>query len=230
MNTPDQIPDGSAEQGRVRGGIVENMIGVIVKPAEFFRAMPKKGGYAKPLVFLVAMAVLTAVIGALLGVLGFGPTGVLAMGFIGIILLPVMAIIGSFIGAAILFVIWKIMGSSEEYETAYRCVAYGYAYAPVAMLVSGIPYLGSLVMALWPMALMAIASIHVHGRSTVVSWVVFGLLGGLFALSSVGIERSVRMLSSEFGGMQQKNIEEMTPEEAGKALGEFLKGFRQQQQ
>jgi uncharacterized membrane protein YdjX (TVP38/TMEM64 family) len=40
-------------------------------------------------------------------------------GFGAIIFMPIAVAIGSFIGAAILFVIWKLMGSQEDYETAY---------------------------------------------------------------------------------------------------------------
>jgi len=216
--------------------IPANMIQVITNPAGFYRGMPKSGGYVDPIVFLVAMAVLTALVLALLGLIGFGPVGMLAMGFFGIILLPIFAVIGSFIGAAIVFVVWKIMGSNEDFEAAYRCVAYAYAYAPVAALVSGIPYLGTLVSSLWPMALLAIASIQVHGLSPKLSWGVFGVLGLLFALSSLSMELTARHISSDLEGwsqqMEQKygNPDEMTPEDAGKAVGEFLKGLQQMQQ
>ncbi|MDX8408179.1 MAG: YIP1 family protein [Mariprofundaceae bacterium] len=240
MNDQTEIPEvqgqtpgqGGADFAAIPGQMVE----VIRNPVGFYKQMPKTGGFVEPLVFMVAMAVLTAVVLAIAGMVGFGPVGMMAMGFVGLIILPIMVAIFGFVGAAIMFVIWKIMGSNEDFETAYRCVAYSYSYAPVAALVSGIPYLGTLVSTLWPMALMAIASMHVHGRSQGLSWGVFGVLGLLFALSSLSIEMAAHKMQSGMQDwsqqMEQKmgNPDEMTPEEAGKAVGDFLKGMQQMQQ
>ncbi|MDX8402638.1 MAG: YIP1 family protein [Mariprofundaceae bacterium] len=207
------------------------MLEVIRNPVGFYKQMPKSGGFADPLVFAVVMAVLVALVMALAGMIGFGPVGMLAMGFFGLIVLPVMVLIGSVIGAGILFVIWKLMGSGEDYETAYRCVAYAYAYAPVAAVVSGIPYLGSLVQILWPMALLAIASIEVHGREPKMAWGVFGVLALLGAFSTLSAEYAARHIGEDLEEWSQRmeeqygNPDEMTPEEAGKALGEFLRGL-----
>ncbi len=229
-------PQAQNDIGNILAAVPGRMLAVILKPAEFFRDMPKTGGYMEPLVFAVAMAVLVAVVMGILGMIGFGAVGMLAMGFFGVIVLPIMVAIGSFIGAGIIFVIWKLMGSGEDYETAYRCVAHSYAYAPVAALVAGIPYIGSLVQILWPMALLALASIHVHGRSAGLSWGVFGVLGFLAAFSALSGEYAVRHLGSSMEGWSQQmeekygNPEDMTPEEAGRAVGEFLKGLEQMQQ
>lgn len=218
------------------GSIVTDMLAVLTKPADFFKNMPKEGGYVAPLIFMVAMALATAIVMAVIGLLGFGAFGMMAMGFMGIIIFPVMAAIFGFVGAAILFVIWKLMGSGENYETAYRCAAYSYAYAPVAALFNIIPYLGAIIGALWPMALFALASINVHGRSKNASWGVFGVIGVIFALMAVGGEKTGRHMQERAGDWQSQmernfggNGEEMTPEEAGKAMGEFLKGLEKSQ-
>lgn len=230
------VPDKPTQRGNLLASIPRHMLSVILKPTEFFPDMPKTGGYVEPLIFMVVMAALTAVAMAIAGMIGFGPVGMMAMGFVGVIILPIAVAIFGFVAAAIMFVIWKLMGSNEEFETAYRCVAYGYAYAPVAALVSGVPYLGTLISTLWPMALMALASIHVHGRSTNASWAVFGILGLVFAVMGIGAEKAGREIASSFENMSRQmdqksgNPEEMTPEEAGKAVGDFLKGMQQMQQ
>ncbi len=61
------------------------------------------------------------IIQAILSFIGLGAAGCGMSGFGMILFMPDYAAIGSFIGAAILFVIWKLMGSQENYETAYRC-------------------------------------------------------------------------------------------------------------
>jgi hypothetical protein len=214
------------------GSIVTDMVAVLTKPADFFKNMPKEGGYVAPLVFMVAMSLATAVVMAVIGMLGFGTFGMMAMGFMGVIIFPIMAAIFGFVGAAILFVIWKIMGSEENFETAYRCMAYSYAYSPVAAVLNIIPYLGAIVGAIWPMALLALASINVHGRSTNASWAVFGVIGLVLAMMAMGGEKAGRHMQENAGNWQQQfqqGGEEMSPEEAGKAMGQFLKGLEKSQ-
>ncbi len=210
---------------------------VILNPVQFYSStMKKSGGFIEPLIFMIAMALITAVIMAVIGLIGFGPVGMMAMGFTGIIVIPVIVTIFGFIGAAIAFIIWKIMGSEQDFETAYRCVAYSYAYAPVAALVAGIPYLGTVISSLWPMALLAIASIHVHQRSEKASWAVFGILGLVFLLMGWGAESTGRQMATEMEGwsreMEQKygDPENMTPEDAAKAASEFFKRMQKEQE
>lgn len=209
---------------------------VILNPVQFYSStMKKSGGYIEPLVFMVVMAAVSGVILAIFGLIGLGPSGFLAMGFVGIIMLPIMVAIFGFIGAAIAFVIWKIMGSEEDFETAYRCVAYSYAYAPVAAVVAGIPYLGTVVSSLWPMALLAIASIHVHRIAEKIAWAVFGMLGLVLVLMGWSAESIGRQAASDLEGwskeMQQKygDPEDMTPEEAAKAASEMFKRLQKEQ-
>ena len=223
--------------GDLFGPIVTDMLAVLTKPADFFQNMPKEGGYVPPLIFMVVMTLVTATVVAVIGLLGLGAPGMMAMGFMGIIILPIMAAIFGFVGAAILFVIWKIMGSQENFETAYRCTAYSYAYAPVAAVLSIVPYLGAIVGAVWPMALLALASIHVHGRSQTPSWAVFGVIGLILALMSMGAETAGHRVQENAGNWQQqmgqglqRGGEDMTPEEAGKAMEDSLKGLQESQQ
>ncbi len=210
---------------------------VITDPAGFFQQMPRKGGFGAPLIYVIVIAVITAAVQAILGMIGFGPAGMFAAGIAGLVLLPILAAIGSFIGAAILFVIWKLMGSEEDYETAYRCAAYAYGYAPVAALVSGIPYIGTLVQILWPTVLIVLATIHVHGRKPALAWGVFGILGILAAVSMLGTEIAARRFMSELeSASQQMKHEyggkdgEFTPEDAGRAVKDLLENLKKMEQ
>ena len=230
MSEFKRASDSSWEQNSGGSNPLEAIPGIVIRvllrPEAFYRDMPKTGGYVEPLVFVVVVAVATALVVALLGLIGFGAAGMMAMGLLGVLIMPIFAVIGSFIGAGIFFVIWKIMGSQEDFETAYRCVAYACAYAPVAAIFSGIPYLGTIIAALWPMALMALAGIHVHGIGVKLAWGVFGLLGLLIALSMLSAELAARRIAGGLEGWSQRG--EVTPEEAGRAVGEFLKGLQQQ--
>ena len=63
--------------------------------------------------------------------------------------------------------------------------------------------------------------------------VVFGILGALMMYSNYSSEQMARQMQERAENMDVqlaesvKDMENMTPEEAGKALGEFLKGLEQ---
>ena len=86
--------------------------------------MPKSGGFVEPLVFMVSMGVVSGVIQSVLALVGLSFAASFAMAIASIIIVPIMTGIFGFVGGAILFVIWKIMGSEQSFETAYRCGAY----------------------------------------------------------------------------------------------------------
>ncbi len=96
--------------------------------------------------------------------------------------MPIGALIGSFVWGAIMFVIWKIMGSNEEFETAYRCTAYSMAIGPIAILAGLIPFVGWLAGMVWGLYLVVTASVEVHKILAKTAWMVFGIITGVFVL------------------------------------------------
>lgn len=178
-------------------------IKVIINPVGFYQQMPKSGGLRDPLIFMVILSVVAGVLSAVLSTIGFGTGATMAGGLVAIIMVPVLVVIFGFVGAGIAYVIWNIMGSQENFETAFRCVAYTAAIAPIAAILKLVPYLGSFASAIWPMALLAIASIHVHRRSKQASWIVFGVIGAILALISVSGEHTSRQLMSGMDDWQE---------------------------
>ena len=221
--------------------ILDDARAVITKPADFYRNMPKSGGFGDPLVFVVVMGAITGVIVAIMSLVGLGGAAGMGIaggvGLIAIITMPIFAIIGSFIGAAIMFVIWRLMGSEQSFETGYRCVAYASAIYPITTLLALVPYVGSLLGLAWMFYLMYVASIEVHGIAARTAMIVLGIIVGLLALLNIATERASRDMQAnmeQFGksfgdaiGQVQTDTQDMTPEEAGRAFGEFLKGLEQ---
>jgi hypothetical protein len=121
-----------------------------------------------------------------------------------IIIIPIFAIIGSFIGAAIVFVIWYFMGSSEDYQTAFRCNAYLSAIFPLTTLLELIPYLGIIVSSAWSMYLVAIASIEVHQLSPKRSYMVFGILTIVIIVFSIDDEIANRNMMADAEILQKQ--------------------------
>ena len=112
---------------------------VLTSPSAFFREMPKTGGFVEPLIFMVIMGIISGLIQTIFSLISLNIAGGMAMGVASIILVPIFVVIGGFIGAAILFLIWKLLGSQESYETAYRCGAYISVLMPIITVLGLIP-------------------------------------------------------------------------------------------
>lgn len=214
--------------------LFQQAVKVITSPGEFYRAMQKTGGFADPLIFVLVMAAIAGLEIALFSLFGASVIGTVAAGYGAVIFLPLTAAIGSFIGAALVFVVWRLMGSDENYETAYRCIAYAAAIYPITVLISLLPYIGTIVSVAWGCYLMVIASLEVHRLKRQTVYIVFGVLALLGILLNLSSERAVRHMAAQVDelemqaeqfGKQLERLEDMTPEEAGRAVGGFLKGL-----
>ncbi len=224
------------------GKVIEDARQVVTQPVAFYKSMQQSGGFAEPCIFLVVMAVIMGAMAALLSFFGLGKIGAVAIGLGSIIIIPVMALIGSFVGALIMFVIWKLMGSEKDYETAYRCIAYASVIYPVMPLLGWMPYLGTIVGVGWGMFLMYIATLEVHQIKQQTAQLVIGVIAAILIFMQLSGEYTARNIQAQIEESTQEwqqgaeemnkafekiseNAEDMTPEEAGKALGEFFKGL-----
>jgi hypothetical protein len=233
MDNQAQASQGLGQQVRAVPGTV---LEVITSPAGFFRQMPRTGGFLPPLLFMVLMGVAGGLLQVVLALVGLG--GDLVSGLLAVILMPLLVGIFGFIGAAILFLFWKIIGSQESFETAFRCGAYTAAILPLTTVFNIIPYLGSIMGLVWMTYLLVVASTEVHGIAAKKAWIAFGAIGAVLAISSLSVEIAARKMMRGMGEWQQSNqrvlkdmdkLDEMSPEEAGKALGQFLKGLGQEE-
>jgi hypothetical protein len=173
---------------------------VVTQPVAFFQSMPTSGGYANPVIFVLVMAAVSGLVMSVYAMFG-GSTMTQGLGLAGTIfsvfLVPVFVVIGSFFAAIVLFILWKLMGSTGDFQTAYRCLAFSSAILPIVAVASIVPYLGQALHTVWGTLLMIVASQQVHKISRNKALVVFGVLGALSLYSSMSSEYRVRSL----GGM-----------------------------
>lgn len=214
---------------------------VLLNPIAFFREMPKTGGYLEPLLFMVVMGVIGGLIQSVLAVLGLQFGAGVAMGVGAVIVLPLLIAAFGFVGAAILYVIWKLLGSRESFETAYRCSAYISALTPVTTVLGIIPYAGAAVSVVLATYFIVIASILVHDIPSGRAWLVFGIIGVLLIVLNVSGQFAARRMAGEAEKFQKqmqdatKAIEKQTTEmqkqaeEARKAAEEMQKQLEQMQ-
>ena len=176
--------------------VINDAKSVITAPSTYFQNMKKTGGLVEPLIFIAVMAVVTGVLAAVLSFF-FSAVGLRAFGLGAIIFIPIGALIGAFIGAGILFVIWKLMGSEQDYEASFRCLAATMAIYPVTTLLSILPYIGTIATVAWGTYLLIEASVAVHGRERKASQLVFGVIGVVLHIMNVSSEYTIRQMGDQ---------------------------------
>lgn len=163
--------------------MTDDAIKVITDPKAFYTSMPQKGGFQVPLIFAVIMSLAAAAVTFVLAVLNMGAVSGFGFGAISaFIVYPIVIVLFCFIVGAILYVIWRLMGSEKDYEVAMRCVAFSTAVLPVVAAATIVPFVGNAVLPAWGCLLMYVASVTVHARKEQTSQIVFGLLAVILVL------------------------------------------------
>ena len=166
--------------------MTDDAIKVITDPKVFYASMPQKGGFQTPLIFALIMALAAAAITFVLAVLNMGSMSRLGFGAISaFVVYPIGIVLFTFIAGAIMYVIWRLMGSDKDYETAVRCVAFSTAILPVAAAATVLPIIGNVIQGAWACLLMYMASITVHSRKEETSQIVFGILAVILVIGAL---------------------------------------------
>jgi hypothetical protein len=143
-------------------------------PTLFYSRMPVDRGLTNPLIFAILMGVLGGLIGLVYQFLmmsffgnmfesqGFGDLSVPMM--IGwAIGLPILTIVGLFLGGGILHVCLMIVrGNRRGFEATFRVIAYGMSTQIFAI----IPFLGGLIGGIWALVIEIIGIRESHGTTT----------------------------------------------------------------
>src|SRR4051812_19589345 len=136
---------------------------VVLRPVDFFRGILRQGDLINPLIFAIICYEVSAILGGLLSLVGFSGSRGFGAFITSIILAPIFAAIGLFIGAGILhLLVMVIVGSRNSgFEATFRVVA----YAAVTSLVSWIPFIGA-ILSLYGIYLGIVGIREVHNTTT----------------------------------------------------------------
>jgi hypothetical protein len=137
--------------------------------------MPKNGGFRTPYIFLLVIGLLDMALLSVFQALVVGPAAALVFAGRAFLLAPLALTLSGFVLTTVFYVFWKLMGSSQSYETAYRTFAYSYAISPITTVMGFVPYF-ALVGFFWWFGLLVIASVYVHGIHRLKAAVVFAVL------------------------------------------------------
>ncbi len=142
---------------------------LVLEPANFFRAIRRRGDFINPLVFALICTLVSAVLGGIIGFIfsmSFADQGVIGA-FVGFVLSVirslVVVVLGLFVGAGIwhLLVLLFVKPTNSGYEATFRVAAYSTA----VYLVSWIPFLGW-ILSLYAIFLGIVGIREVHGTTT----------------------------------------------------------------
>lgn len=176
--------------------------GLFRAPKALLRSMSKDGGYGKPIVYALLWQYVASAVALLVSLIRplptpFGVTGKIALFF----LTPPLTLLVGFFFAALFFVIWHLMGSAHNYQTAFRFWALLAPLGVASALLRAVPYASLLVMVFYFYLLVA-ASVELHAIRPTKAWTVWGVLlvGVSFLVAVAGVIGAVRGKSLSAGG------------------------------
>jgi hypothetical protein len=167
------------EHRRERGlfnAFVETLVMVLTKPGEAFTVMKREGGLGEPLIYALIGGCLGGIVSILFS-LGLRSVGFFvdrhdtfsAMTGMGgsaafIILVPLLIVIGLFIGSAIVHLCLMIVGgANQSFETTFRVIAFSQGSTGLLQM---IPICGGLIAGVWAIVCNCIGLARAHETDT----------------------------------------------------------------
>jgi len=135
-------------------GFMNDTKDVLTSPKNYFASMQKTGGFVDPVIRAAIYGFIAGIFIFMWGFLHFSALWMYGggMGITSLIVFPIYAVIGLFIGSVILLIISAICGGSTDFEANVRVTASLMALYPIQALLtftSGISmYLGAVVILL----------------------------------------------------------------------------------
>ena len=202
---PETVPAGPGvarpgEGGRLRyspGSLFSNAIALVKDPAGFFSQLDPEAGIGGGVLNVILWALISALISLVMTLAGSGGGAPMAkiMAISGLIMVPIVAVVLSFIGAAIFHVLCKIMGGTARYAGSYNVLAGIIALAPVSAILHAVhPIFGPLPIQLYGLYLSVLAAWAVHAVPKKRAWIVFGLLTFIGIGSQIALSIAARRL------------------------------------
>lgn len=155
----------------------DTVILVLTKPAEAFAMMKKEGDLMGPMLFALVGGCAGMIVSLLLQIalqsvgfmadrqssmIGMGAVGLWVVGYI--LLIPVLVIVGMFIGSGILHLCLMIVGGAKKsFETTFRVVCFS---SGSTSLLSMIPFCGGMIAMVWNIVLEIIGLARAHEIDT----------------------------------------------------------------
>jgi hypothetical protein len=155
---------------------IETLTMVLTRPAEAFNVMKREGGLGEPLIYALIGGCLGGIVSALFS-LGFQSIGLFAdrnnnlaamtgmgIGVGAIILVPLVVVVGLFIGSGIVHLCLMIVGgANHSFETTFRVLAFSQGSTGPLQI---IPICGGVISGVWALVCTCIGLARAHETDT----------------------------------------------------------------
>jgi hypothetical protein len=172
-------------------GYLQTFKEVLLSPRKFYSEMDRMGGVGHPAGFFFLMVLIGMIINVLGTVLLVGRPVVWSIP-VTVAVFSVVIFLGGFVISFVLYLVWKVLGSKESYETAYRCFAYSSAISPFTSLIAFIPVVGVALCVAWIVVLLIVASEQVHALKPATARAFWAVVGLIIIVGTVAIEIQYR--------------------------------------
>lgn len=215
----------------------------LLAPKEYFSGMTKEGGYVEPVIKAAIYGLAAGILSFIWGLLNLSPVGGMlgtATGVTAIIVSPIAAVVGLFIGGLVLLIISAICGGNTNYEANVRATSALMVIMPINALLSfatGINlYFGvilSLAVSLFGLWLLFNAEVNALGGKEGVAKVIVIILAVLTLVSSYYSIKAYTAISSRttniLKGLEGDKDAKEAQEKAQKMLQELLEKAQKEQ-
>lgn len=175
---------------------------LIRSPHALFQSMDRLGGWTGPMVYALAWNYAASALTLALSFLRPTPA---PWGVLGKVILffaaPPLALLGGFFFSAFFFFLWHVMGSAQNYRTAFRVWALLAPLSVVSAVLRLVPFLTMAVL-VYSFFLLVVASVRVHGIRPTRAWTVWSLVlaGFLLMVALAGVANALRKRWPGTGG------------------------------
>lgn len=197
------------------GRVLANGKAMFASPAAFFARLDPAARFGGPAASIAFWGFVSGVITFLLAFVVPSPFGIIAAGA-QVVMLPVMAVLLSFVGAGLFHVICLILGGKGTYASSYQVIAAMSTLFPVSTLVGQVPY-GVIPVQLVGLWLSAAAAQAAHGVTKGKAWAVFGLLTAFGVMGSILAQAGLKELENPAA----LSAPEALPADAAQMLGQL---------
>ncbi|TBR25394.1 YIP1 family protein [bacterium] len=202
------------------GAALANAKAMLSGPDAFFARLDPGAPFKGPVLAIAFWGLVSGVLTFLLSFVRPSPFGVIAAA-LQIVLLPIMAVLLSWLGAGVFHVMCLLLGGTAPYAVSYQVIAAMAALFPVSTALSLAPY-GVIPVQLVGLWLSVSAAQAAHGVGKTKAWVLFGLLTAFGVIGSILAQAGLREYERGAGmGMNAAGAPQGIPPEAAEAMAQL---------
>lgn len=198
------------------GTALANAKAMLSNPHEFFSRLDSAARFGGPAGSIAFWGAVSGLLTFLIAFIKPSPFGMIAAG-LQVVLLPIMAVLLSWLGAGLFHVICLILGGKAPYVVSYQVIAAMSALFPLSTVLSLAPYgvIPVQLVGLW----LSVAAAHAaHGVGKTKAWVLFGLLTAFGIVGSILAQAGLREFERT-GGIGAMQAPQGIPEDAAQMMG-----------